>query len=64
MSHIGSKQNSLLNGEYGLHVKGKMKKLTSKIRRQSGKKETNFPPMPPDIPYAVFKVKKNKNGFF
>jgi hypothetical protein len=36
---VGNKQNSFLNGEWGGHVRGKMKKFTSRIRRVFGKRE-------------------------
>ena len=35
---VGNKQNSFLNGEWAGHVRGKLKALTSKIRRSIDKK--------------------------
>ncbi len=41
---IGNKQNAILNGEWAKHVRnnvgGKMKRYTSSIRRQRGRKLT------------------------
>lgn len=36
---VGNKQNSFLNGEWAGHVRGWLKRHTSKLRRLSGKKE-------------------------
>ena len=38
MMRKGNKQNSLLNGEWASHVKKKMKKFTSRLRRQNDQK--------------------------
>lgn len=37
MAQIGNKQNSILNGEWAKHVRGKWKKITSSIRRSKQK---------------------------
>jgi len=37
MSNVGNKANSFLNGEWAKHVRGKWKKLTSKLRRNKDK---------------------------
>jgi hypothetical protein len=39
MSRVGNKQNSVLNGEWAIHVKKWMKRMTAHIRRNEGKKE-------------------------
>ncbi len=39
MAQRGHKQNSYLNGEWGVHVKKGTKKITSGIRRQYDKKD-------------------------
>jgi hypothetical protein len=36
----GNKQNSFLNGEWATHVRSKMKRLTSRLRRAHLKKDT------------------------
>ena len=36
---VGNKENSHLNGEWAGHVRGFMKRFTSKRRRNVGKKE-------------------------
>lgn len=38
MMRKGNKQNSLLNGEWASHVKKKVKKLTSRLRRLNDQK--------------------------
>lgn len=38
---VGNKENCNLNGEYVSHVKGFMKRFTSKRRRKAGKKDIN-----------------------
>lgn len=37
MAQIGNAENSKINGERGKHVRKKMKKYTSKLRRISNK---------------------------
>lgn len=34
---VGNKQNSILNGEWAGHVRGKMKRITSQLRRSKSK---------------------------
>jgi hypothetical protein len=38
MAQVGNAANCKLNGEWGKHVRGKWKKLTSKLRRILDKK--------------------------
>lgn len=37
MTKTGNKLNSVLNGEWAIHIKGKWKRMTSKLRRTEGK---------------------------
>lgn len=39
MAQLGNKLNSYLNGEWATHVKKRMKRITSSIRRMQDKKE-------------------------
>ena len=38
MKHPGNSKNAKLNGEWGKHVRGKMKRFTSKLRRANDKR--------------------------
>ena len=40
MHNKGNKQNAILNGEWGKHVKKDEKRLTSKKRRRVGRADT------------------------
>jgi len=38
---VGHKENSAINGEYAGHVRGWLKRFTSKKRRRLGKEDIN-----------------------
>jgi len=40
-TRVGSKENSAINGEYAGHVRGWLKRFTSKKRRRLGKKDVD-----------------------